>query len=128
MSADRKWSLLSIVSLGIGISTIFIAGRSLARAALRWQFSKKSNAVQTRLKEKLENPLTETTIVTRISEWDEVYSVLSKYNNYLCSCKACNSYCCYIKIFYLTETFQKSQFWGSTVNGQMLMATLNLLL
>ncbi|EFX73459.1 hypothetical protein DAPPUDRAFT_325251 [Daphnia pulex] len=31
------------------------------------------------LKEKLENPLTATTIVTRISEWDEVYSVLSKH-------------------------------------------------
>jgi hypothetical protein len=81
MSADRKWPLLSIVSIGIGFSTIFIAGRSLARAALRWQFSKRSNAIQTMLKEKLENPLTATTIVTRISEWDDVYSVLLKYNN-----------------------------------------------
>lgn len=97
MSADRKWPLLSIVSLGIGISTIFIAGRSLARAALRWQFSKKSNAIQTRLKEKLENPLAATTIVTRISEWDEVYSVLLKYNSYPCNCNMLAIICyCYI--------------------------------
>jgi hypothetical protein len=79
MSADRKWPLLTIVSLGIGISTIFVAGRSLARAAFRWQFSQKSNVIQTRLKEKLENPLTTTTVVTRISEWDEVYSALLRY-------------------------------------------------
>jgi ABC-type bacteriocin/lantibiotic exporter with double-glycine peptidase domain len=78
-TVDRKWPLLTIVSLGIGIGTIFVAGRSLARAAFHWQFSKKSNVIQTRLKNKLENPLQATTVVTRISEWDDVYSMLLRY-------------------------------------------------
>lgn len=76
MNDHRKWPLISIVSLGIGISTIFIAGRSIARVALRWRFLRKVNVIQKRLKEKLENPFPATTIVTRISEWDEVCSVL----------------------------------------------------
>lgn len=80
MNDHRKWPLISIVSLGIGISTIFIAGRSIARVALRWRFLRKVNVIQKRLKEKLENPFPATTIVTRISEWDEVCSVLLRYN------------------------------------------------
>ena len=79
MVSDRKWPLFTFVSLGIGISTIFLAGRSLARAAFRWQFSKKSNAIQTKLKEKFENPLSASTVVTCISDWEEVYSVLSRF-------------------------------------------------
>lgn len=81
MNDHRKWPLLGLVSLGIGIGTVLIAGRSLAHVALKWQFLRKANVIQKRLKERLENPLPATTIVTRISEWEEIHSALLRYKN-----------------------------------------------
>ena len=79
MALERKWPF--IVSLGIGIGTVLIAGRSLARIVYRSNFSKRNGLLLTRLKEKLENPIAETTVVTHISEWEEVYSKLSRWSN-----------------------------------------------
>ncbi len=92
MTFEKKWPLVSIVSLGIGVGTVLIAGRSLTHTLLRWQFSRKTNLLITRLKEKLENPLAGTTVVSRLSEWEEIYPKLSRctymYNvfyNFVCN-------------------------------------------
>lgn len=124
MSVEKsKWTLFGIFSLGVGIGTVFVAGRSLTCAALRWWFSKKADSIHTRLKERLENPLTTTTVVTRLSEWDEVYSLLSRYEVF----HVLGALQPFLKTFLsisrcfllLIETVWKFQFWDLTVSGSV---------
>lgn len=79
MNVDKKWPFLTIVSFGVGMGVAFVAGRTLTRVALRWRFSKQTNMIHTRLKERINNPIPVTRVITRLSEWEEMYSILSRY-------------------------------------------------
>lgn len=67
---------MSIVSIGIGIGTVFIAGRSLTRAVVRWKASK---SLHDRLKKALNDPIPTTRVISRTSEWDDLYPLLTRY-------------------------------------------------
>ena len=79
MDSNRKWT--TMVAIGIGVGSLLITGRSLARFVGKWRLSRQSEAFHNALVERLKDPLPSTTIVTRNVEWERVYIELTKYSN-----------------------------------------------
>lgn len=76
MTFETKFTVLSVLTAGIGLGSFFLVGRTLLRVVSRWRFLRVTSALIDDLKTRLHDPISKTTVVTDRSEWDRIHAVL----------------------------------------------------
>lgn len=81
MVFEKKLTVLSVLTAGIGLGSVFLLGRSLLSIVSRWRFLRVTGALIDELKTRLCDPISSTTVVTNKSEWDRIHAELIRHSN-----------------------------------------------
>ena len=79
MNDERKWTVVKILSFGVGLGSLYLTGHSVAKLINRWKIARQARYLQDDLKLRLRTPLPMTTIVSRHSDWEHVHQTLFQY-------------------------------------------------